>query len=89
MIPKIIGKIKGSANINFDRKPIIQLLNLHFYGQINCNIVDEKTKSITPIEHINRKQLEKSHANIETNFVKTIEVDILETGDLINFRFKK
>ena len=82
---KVIGKVKAVAVISLGRSEINKILNKHYIGTDNCNIYENGR--ITPIEHSNRKKLEKAHKNITTNLHREIEVDILEDGNIGKIRF--
>lgn len=84
--PTVVGTIKGFGHVNFNRGEMCTLLNMHFLGEKNCNFVDPKTKMLKPIEHPNRKALEKAHDRICPNHQIEVYADVMSDGTIMNFR---
>jgi hypothetical protein len=80
-----IGSFIGSGTINFDLKPQRKCVNKHFLGQENCNIMSDSGE-ILPLEHDNMNKVVESQNNLCSNYFLNVEADLLDNGELVNFR---
>lgn len=86
---KIIGTLTGTCSVHFSSQAKNQAINLHWLGTKACNRWDEENGNLVPIEHPNMDKVVQAQAESTGILYLQIEVDLTESGQLINARVKK